>query len=253
MTNKTQKNPFQNRKGFFYVLHFVSLSKHFLSMRFGIILALFFSLSLQSQTTQKNVFTLKPALGFNGCQIHGDNYSGYDKFGVLAGIAVNAALNEKMSLELGFYFSQKGSRHNQNPDKGDYSYYRVNLNYIDLPLSFRYMLNSKYFITAGSSIAYLINYSEDTQLGNWNGVYPFKKYEVGLNVGFGAQLKNNFSVELRSSNSVTPIRPYGITASGIYYPNAIARFFNKGLYNNILSVIISYQLDFKKQSGNQKT
>lgn len=222
-------------------------------MRFVLILALFISHSLSSQTTQSNIFTLKPALGFNGCQIHGDNYSGYDKFGVLAGVAVNAALNEKMSLELGFYFSQKGSRHNQNPDKGDYSYYRVNLNYIDLPLSFRYMPNSKYFITLSPSFAYLINYYENINYTNYTGTYTFKKYEVGLNAGFGIQLKNNFSVELRSSNSVTPIRPYGINATGIYYPNAIARFFNKGLYNNILSVIISYQLDLKKKSGNQKT
>lgn len=220
-------------------------------MRFTIILALFFSYSLKSQNpAQKNVFTLKPSLGFNGCQIHGDTYSGYNKLGVVGGIAVNATLKEKMSMELGFYFSQKGSRHNPNPEKGDYNYYRVNLNYIDLPFSFRYLLNEKFFATGGVSAAYLISYSEDTHIGNWNGEYPFNKFEIGLNVGLGMKLKNNFSVEVRSCNSVTPIRSYGIAATGVFYPNPIARFFNKGLYNNILSVLVTYQFDLKKKNGN---
>src|SRR5687768_14518853 len=88
--------------------------------------------------SQDNVFTLKPAFGINGCQIHGDNYSGYDKFGVFGGTSINARLNDRASAELGFYFSQKGSRHNPNPKNNDYSFYWLHLNYFDLPLSFRY-------------------------------------------------------------------------------------------------------------------
>ncbi len=192
---------------------------------------------------------MKPSLGLNACQIHGDNYSGYDKPGIFAGMAVNAFVNPKISVELGFYFSQKGARHNQNPDKGDYSFYRVNLNYIDMPLLFRYHLNPVYFITAGPSLSYLIDYKEENERGDWTGVYPFNKFECGLNIGLGRKIKEKFSVEVRSSNSVTPIRNYGILANQVYYPNAVARFFNKGLYNNILTVIVSYKLNFKKKSG----
>jgi len=203
--------------------------------------------------TDPAVFTLKPSLGINGCQIHGDNYSGYDKFGVFGGIAVNARINDRASFELGFYFSQKGSRHNQDPDKGDFSYYRVNLNYIDLPLSFRYNLNKTYFGTLGPSISYLVSYSEDTERGNWNGAYPFNKFEVGLNAGLGRKLGNKFFVEVRTSNSITPIRSYGVLANRVFYPNAVARFFNKGLYNNILTIFVSYKLDFKKKIANGST
>lgn len=203
--------------------------------------------------TDPPVFTLKPSVGINGCQIHGDNYSGYDKFGVFGGVAVNARITNRASFELGFYFSQKGARHNQNPDKGDYSYYRVNLNYIDLPLSFRYNLNKTYFGTVGPSISYLVNYSEDTERGNWNGVYPFNKFEVGINAGLGRKLGNKFFVEVRTSNSITPIRSYGVLANRVFYPNAVARFFNKGLYNNILTIFVSYKLDFKKKIANGST
>ena len=195
------------------------------------------------------VFTLKPSLGINGCQIHGDNYSGYDKFGIFAGTAVNARISEKSGFEMGFYFSQKGSRHNPNPKNNDYSFYLVNLNFIDLPLSFVYQLTPKYFITLGPSIAYLISYNEETERGNWTGDYPFNKFEVGVNAGLGAKLGDKITVELRSSNSVTPLRGYGVLANQVYYPNPVARFFNKGLYSNLLSFFVTYRLHFRTDAG----
>ena len=118
-----------------------------------------FCLNAKSQDNKKSVFTLLPAMGLNFCQIHGDSYSGFDKLGLFFGTSVNAHLNKKMSLELGFYFSQKGARHNSNPENGDFSFYRVNLNYLDLPILFKYQINSTYFVTAGPSFSYLFSYN----------------------------------------------------------------------------------------------
>ncbi len=219
-------------------------------MRF--IVCIFFLLAFCSNA-QNNpsdpVFTIKPSIGLNACQIHGDSYSGYNKAGLFGGIAVNARLKQKISLELGFYFSQKGARHNQDPDKGDFTFYRVNLNYIDMPLSFRYKLNSAYFITLGPSIAYLINYKEENERGDWTNVYKFNKFETGINFGLGRKIfQERMYVEVRTSNSITPIRNYGILANLVFYPNPVARFFNKGLYNNILTLLLTYNLNYKKKS-----
>jgi hypothetical protein len=216
-------------------------------MRLALILFLFTGI-LKSQ--ENNVFSLKPSIGINGCQIHGDSYSGYNKIGIFAGTAVNARLSEKASFEIGFYFSQKGSRHNQNPKNNDYTYYRVNLNYLDLPLSFRYHVNPKYFITLGPSVAYLISYREANQLGDWTGQWPFNKFEGGVNIGLGRIIKDRLSVEIRSSNSVTPIRDYGQIANLVFYPNPVARFFNKGLYNNLLTLMFTYRLNLKRKGEN---
>lgn len=214
---------------------------------------IFFLLSIASfsQANKEPVFTFKPAVGINACQIHGDSYSGYSKAGIFAGIAVNSRFSQKASLELGFYFSQKGARHNQNPDKNDYTYYFVNLNYIDLPLSFHYYLNKDFYMTVGPSMAYLVSYSEFTERGNWTGVYPFEKFEYGVNASLGRKIKDRFFVEVRTSNSIAPIRPYGQIANLVFYPNAVARFFNKGLYNNILTFMVSYKLTTKKKSSEQ--
>jgi hypothetical protein len=222
-------------------------------MRFLYLIAILFPFVLFSQDNSKSVFTLKPTLGLNGCQIHGDNYSGYDKLGLFGGVAVNARLNNKLSLDIGFYFSQKGARHNPNPAKGDYSYYRVNLDYIDLPVLLRYKLNSAYFITVGPSIAYLVNYNENINYVDFTGAYKFNKFETGVNIGLGRKmLKEKMFVEVRCSNSITSVRDYGQIANLVFYPNPVARFFNKGFYNNILTLMFSYNIDLKKKSETQQ-
>lgn len=179
------------------------------------------------------------------CQIHGDNASGYRKLGLFAGTAVNARFNERVSLELGFYFSQKGSR--RNPTKDDPTYFRIHLNYVDMPLSLRIMASKNYFITLGPSIAYLISYKVDYNYSDYSDQNKFNAYEVGLNIGLGRKLHKNLDVEVRCSNSISPVLSYGV-ASTVFYPNPVARFFNKGLYSNMLTVLFSYKLDLKKKT-----
>ena len=213
----------------------------------------FFALLLLLSVTTlrgQNVFTAKGIFGFNGCQIHGDNFSGYDKFGLILGPAINARFSERTSLELGFYLSQKGSRRNPNPKLQDYTYYRIHLNYLDMPLTLRWKLGDRYFITLGPSVAYLISYREESDRGDWTGLWPFNKLEAGLNAGLGGDINEKWTIELRSSNSVTPVRHWGGNfTSRVYYPNAIARFFNKGLYSNVLSLFLAYRFDLARNGS----
>lgn len=205
---------------------------------------------MAAQDNADQVFTLKPSLGISGCQVNGDNYSGYNKVGAFGGISVNAYLKERVSLELGFFFAQKGSRHNPKPDKGDISFYKLNFNYIDLPLLFRYRLNPTYFITLGPSISYLISYSEENQYGKVTNL-PFNKLDMGGSFGLGRKLKEKFFIEVRIYGSFKPIRNYGLFGNSVYYPNPTTRFFKPGLYNNVLTFILSYKLNSKKKSGSQ--
>lgn len=222
-------------------------------MRILTSLLFFFAFTiLHGQDRSASVFTLKPTLGINACQVHGDSYSGYNKPGAFAGISVNGYTGRKTSIELGFYFSQKGARKNQNPKTGDYSFYRLNLNYIDLPLSLMIKLNSHYFFSFGASFAYLFSYNENINNVDMSEYSNFKKTETGLNFGLGRKLKDGFSVEVRSSNSVTAIREYGIAANLVAYTNPIARFFNKGFYNNLLTVMVAYNLGHNKQSADKQ-
>lgn len=207
------------------------------------------SFGFYAQSVSEGVFSLHPALGLNASQIHGDSYSGFNKAGGFAGVAVNTRLSAKASLDLGFYFSQKGARHVPNPEKGDYNFYFVNLNYLDIPLSFKFLVNKNYFITLGPSLAYLISYYEEIDYVDYTGAYKFQDFEYGINVGLGKKIKEKFAVEVRSSNSIAPIRTYGTFTSTVFYPNPVAQFFNKGFYNNLLTLMVTYKINLKKQTS----
>jgi hypothetical protein len=202
---------------------------------------------------KSQVFTLKPAIGINASQEHGDNYSGFHKAGIFGGAAVNSQLSSRTSIELGFYFSQKGARHNPNPAKGDFNYYNLTLNYIDIPLSLRYHLNKDYFITAGPYMSYLTGYYENINYINYTGYYKFNSFDYGVNFGLGKKIGEKWSFEVRTTNSIVPARPFGSNIlSNVFYPSAVARFFNKGFYNNVITFFVAYKLDLKKKTSEPK-
>lgn len=178
------------------------------------------------------------------CQIHGDTYNGYHKIGLVGGFFVSAELSEKTSADLGIIFIQKGSRKNINPDKNDYSYYYLNLNYVEVPFVLRYKIN-KYYVTGGASFGYLISHYEESNSGVNVGFLPFEKYEYSFNVGLGRKLGERWDVEVRSNNSFKTIRKFQIPVN-YYINNWVARKFNKGYYNNILEIIFSYRINLVK-------
>ena len=198
----------------------------------------------KSQETSK--FSLKPMLGITACQVHGDNYSGYNKLGFTGGLYVNAAIKKQTSLELGIIFIQKGAQRNPNPTKFDYTAYYLNLNYVEVPLLIR-LQPKKFFFTAGVSFAYLINYYEATEIGNITGMFPFKSTEYSFNLGLGMMITPKLAVEVRTNNSFLTIRPWP-SSFRPYYNNVIARQFNNGSYNNILQMLFTYKLGGKKNS-----
>lgn len=195
---------------------------------------------------QESKFSLKPALGITACQVHGDNYAGFNKVGFTGGLYVNAQFNKTLSADLGLIFVQKGARKNSRPAKFDYTYYYLNLNYVEVPLLLRYQPN-RFFITLGASYAYLINYYEESEAGDLTGKHPFDRSEYSCNLGLGMTVYKKLDIEVRSNNSFISIRPFGSSYSP-YYNNFLARWFNKGYYNNILQIVFTYKLTPKKKS-----
>jgi hypothetical protein len=200
---------------------------------------------LTSEAQQNTRFVLKPSLGIAASQLHGDNYSGYNKLGGMAGLYVNALLKKNHSLEFGIIYVQKGARKNQNVEKGDYTFYLLRLNYVEVPLLYRWQHN-KFFFTIGASYAYLINYYESSsELGNYTGLYPFLRSEYSSNLGIGMNLTPKIGVEVRANNSFLTIRPWPSTFRP-YYNNILARTFNNGSYSNILQIAFTYKLSPRK-------
>ena len=206
------------------------------------IISLFFILLcfLSNAQNEEKRFFLGIALGPTGCQVHGDNYSGYNKLGFVGGVFVHYKWFQNVIPQIGIAYIQKGSRH--VPDSADMSQYLLRLHFIEIPTNIKFLfLRKKLFITLGHSVSYLFSYYEEVNYLNTTNSVTNEKFELSINTGIGYQINDHINIELRSNNGYTPFR-YFAFPSNIYYNNPIARIFNKGLYNNILELIFTFHI-----------
>ncbi len=195
--------------------------------RFILFAFIFFSLSLSAQ--QRFVAGLKA--GVSTSQVAGDTYSGYNKAGFAGGASVTGNFSEKWTGQFEIMYIQKGSQHNGNPDKGDYNYYFLKLNYIEVPLLLQYH-QGKFTYEAGPGIGFLIGEQEFFNFQDLTGLNPFNKTELAVNLGINYTIYKNLGISWRFSHSLTAIRPHASGAS---------RWYNPGQMNNLLAFTLTYR------------
>ncbi|MCO6499142.1 MAG: PorT family protein [Vicingus serpentipes] len=175
--------------------------------------------------------------GISGAQVEGDGFGGYKKLGFVVGGYAGFDLAEKWSTQFEIYYIGKGSRKNPHPDKGDYRYFKLNLNYIEIPVVLRYHYQ-KFRFEMGFYYGVLLNhYIEDEYGVRFTQNYPFKKGDFGGLIGVSYQLNEHFSCNLRSKNSIVPIRDFQNKDANIGILN---KLFNRGWYNVDLNFTLRY-------------
>jgi len=177
-------------------------------------------------------------LGLNASQVEGDGFGGYNKVGLIIGGFTNTQLSEKWSAQFEIYYTNKGSRKNANPDRGDFSSLKVTLDYIEIPVALRYHYK-KFLFEGGLYFGRLINDNIENEFGQLpTQSTPFKSYDFGAFLGFYYQLNDHFVFNLRSKNSVLPIRDFDNLDQNIGIYN---RLFSRGWYNVELNFSVRYQ------------
>lgn len=179
--------------------------------------------------------------GFAISQVSGDNLSGFNKPGAFAGAFGYYGFNDKNWLQLELNFIQKGSY--QAP-KDDFPHkYLLNLNYVELPVLYKFMPVGKRFVfEIGPTFGYLVSYSERSELGdiaNAQGVLQFKKYELAAIAGINYKLRKGFSVNLRAIQSVLQVRNHQGNATW---------YLNRGQYNTSLCLSLRYTFQPKAET-----
>jgi len=177
--------------------------------------------------------------GLIGSQVNGDQFRGYNKLGFMGGISVNRTIYDN-DFQMEFNFIQKGSRKNQNPDAGDFTTYIMRLNYIEIPVLYKYKLHQHLSIHGGLKLAYLINSKEFDNYGLITanpGIPDFRDFDYSVFAGMDIPLKNNWSAIFRFTYSIRAIRP---TPSNTVY------YLNRGQYNEVLTLGLQYQFNGKK-------
>lgn len=170
--------------------------------------------------------------GASTSQVSGDQLAGFNKAGVIAGAGVSARLSKKADFGFEIYYIQKGSLKQSNIDKGDFEYYRLRLNYIEVPLLLEYHLTDNLGMELGPSIATLISSKEEDENGELPGRKEFIKYEVSAVGGLAYHFGSNWGLHFRGEQSIAPIRTH--SGGGTYR-------LNRGQYNSVLLFALFYQ------------
>lgn len=174
--------------------------------------------------------------GFSTSQVSGDQLEGFDKSGFIAGGAVTLPLSEKFNMGMEIIFIQKGSKKKIDTENGDYSYYKMHLNYAEVPIVFEYKFSKRFRFHAAPSFGVLLSSKEEgDKIGN--ETLPFEKYEIGIGGGMSFFFSESFSIKLRISQSVLPIRKVGVDTQYVV----------SGQYNSVLAFMMQYHFKTKKK------
>lgn len=174
--------------------------------------------------------------GLAATQVDGDQLNGYHKGGLCVGALTNLKLNDKFSSQVEFLYLQKGSR-TAIDTTGTLPYYRLRLNYIEIPWMFLYhypIKKNTALLEAGLSAGTLLKTEEET---NYYTTYPgvgFYKTDYSLNLGMSFGFAKRFFFAVRYSYSLFPIRVGRETPPR--HP------FQNGQKNNVLAFTLRYYL-----------
>jgi len=143
-------------------------------------------------------------------------------------------MNKKWTAQTELLLLDKGI----GVQSGKRSPHHVNLHYFEIPVLFQYHRKNIYF-EFGPGLGYMINYREHLY-GNLSpelvNNYPFSRSEVSFNVGTGCALNEKWTLGLRLSHSLLPVR-------------RAVPLVSKASYNRLLALSVTRQLKLKKKKA----
>lgn len=174
-------------------------------------------------------------LGMNMSQIDGDESSGFNKIGGIAGFYVRSHLSETVAIQSGIQYAGKGSKEEEEDNNGQMiSSYKVGLHYVEIPFQFRYTWKERLFFDVGVSFGYLFS-SKVIQDGTEEdkSMYRLRNFEYAMTFGAGYHLTEKIDVSARFSNTF-PI-PEASISDHKNMPN---------WFNRTLALTLAYKFNF---------
>jgi len=192
--------------------------------------------------------------GLVGSDVDGFDFFDYDtdfhKGGFTFGGMVNAKISDKNSFQFEMVYIQKGTFTGKPDSANDYTYYRLGLDYIEVPVIFRHQMHlhvntkatDRFSFEIGPTFGALVRVFQDGNYGNGSGSYnsglfdnkAFKKTDIGLTAGVSFNFLKNFYFDVRYANSLIPV-----TTQNQVSNQFIVYTFNKG-HNMVFNFTIRY-------------
>jgi len=203
-------------------------------IRIFLFFLLFVPLGLFSQRFNAGILT-----GGLVSQVDGDTWSGYNKFGFLAGGYVSLRLSPHSSFQMEMEYIQKGSRKNNDLEKNDFNSYLLRLHYLEIPILYQFTFAKRISAETGPAMDVLLGSYEEKDGIPDPPTEPLRPVTLSGIVGVSAYITNHLKACFRLNYSLISIR--NTTAP---YPASYRKIlFEWGQYNNVISLSLSW--DFK--------
>ncbi|MBF9142396.1 porin family protein [Hymenobacter properus] len=121
-----------------------------------------------------------------------------NKFGFHGGLVANLALGDVLSLQPEVLYSMKGAADSDN------SKYKINLNYIDIPVMFQYNADGLFF-EAGPQLGILASAKSTDGTNDVDIKESLNTIDFGYAVGLGYKLESGPMIGLRYNGGITSI------------------------------------------------
>ena len=225
-------------------IYYSPFARNLMKKKLGHILLLLLICFISLSVTEKGfaqAFKAELTFGVMGTQVSGDDLSGFNKAGIYAGAGIRTRFNDRSGAGFRMLFFQKGSRMPLKNDGTDSAYYLLRLNYLEVPLMFRYSISKKLYAEAGPSLGYLFKSYEEDENGplSMRG-RPFYKFDFSAMLTLGFHLTDQLDLMMLYGQSLVPVREHESMA--VYRLNA-------GQYNSELGFCLLLTLGQKKKEN----
>jgi hypothetical protein len=198
-----------------------------------------------AQHSYKSTYRAGFKLGYTLHTLTGDLTESHHGQNLLGGFWFQLKMNKKWTAQMELLLLDKGigllHKGIGVALSGKKSPHWVNLHYFEIPVLFQYHRKKIYF-EFGPGLGYLINLAEHLY-GNLSpdlvNEYPFSRSEISLNAGIGSKLNEKWTLGLRLSHSLLPVRRAVPSVS-------------EESYNRLLALNVTRQLRKKKASDSQE-
>ncbi len=143
--------------------------------------------------------------GLTTSQVDGDNITGYDMPGANLGVFTSRSILKQSEIMLELAWVQKGARVPPKDSTNFGNFYKLKLNYLEIPLIYRYYWKDLSF-ELGLAVDILVSYKEEDIGGSFNNGVPFNTTSLTGIAGVRWDFSEKWAIVFRTNNSLTAIR-----------------------------------------------
>lgn len=194
-------------------------------------LLLFLIATIIVNTSYSQQFKGGLLLGITGCQIDGDNFGGYNKPGITAGMFVKRDISYKWGYQAELKYIIKGAA--KITTGADPSVFRKTIHYLEIPILALYRISKVTGLETGLAAAYMGYASHNFGNGIEDATSTVKRYDINYIAGVSYIYSERLLFNLKFCYSLVPISrwPGNRTLWGTY-----------GQYNHLLALAVYYTI-----------